>query len=407
MARTVGLVLNFDARDATTAFKDLEYGLKKTHRAANEFGNILGSLSSELGGVGRALGAVGAALASGSAWGAAAAGVMLLVDHFKDANAAASKMMEDLKKGAREAVVELQKILDKLAEITPNQRKLAELQAQREAVQRRLNAEEEAGIDAAELQVTGFEQGLTVKRKTTRELETQLQWLDAQIATQGHLISAEGDLAAKTKERTAAEKEAAWIKSSQAALLEARKVEEKPAEGAGIQAWEMPIFGNMTGAIEEANREALNLQITLGQISALGDSIGAGFTAMGARFGGVAGEMMAQLGQLISKTIALALAMSATGGPFAWVNLPATLGAIMAIIAAIPKFETGTPYVPRTGLAMVHQGERIIPASQNRGGGSEISLTINAAILDRAFWRREQRQIMRTLARAVADRRSA
>jgi hypothetical protein len=56
---------------------------------------------------------------------------------------------------------------------------------------------------------------------------------------------------------------------------------------------------------------------------------------------------------------------------------------------------------------MVHQGERIIPASQNRGGGSEISLTINAAILDRAFWRREQRQIMRTLARAAADRRSA
>ena len=34
----------------------------------------------------------------------------------------------------------------------------------------------------------------------------------------------------------------------------------------------------------------------------------------------------------------------------------------------IGSFATGTPYVPRTGLALIHEGERIIPAEQNRQG---------------------------------------
>jgi hypothetical protein len=32
----------------------------------------------------------------------------------------------------------------------------------------------------------------------------------------------------------------------------------------------------------------------------------------------------------------------------------------------IPAFALGTDYVPRTGLALVHQGERITNAAQNR-----------------------------------------
>ena len=34
----------------------------------------------------------------------------------------------------------------------------------------------------------------------------------------------------------------------------------------------------------------------------------------------------------------------------------------------VPEYATGTDYVPRTGLALVHQGERITPAGQNNGG---------------------------------------
>jgi hypothetical protein len=52
---------------------------------------------------------------------------------------------------------------------------------------------------------------------------------------------------------------------------------------------------------------------------------------------------------------------------------------------AIPKFAEGTPFVNRTGLAVVHRGEAIIPASQNarlmQGGGlGGNQYTINLAV---------------------------
>lgn len=49
------------------------------------------------------------------------------------------------------------------------------------------------------------------------------------------------------------------------------------------------------------------------------------------------------------------------GGGF-WGGLAKIGGAI------IGSFDTGTPYVPRTGLAMIHQGERIVPAAENARG---------------------------------------
>lgn len=54
---------------------------------------------------------------------------------------------------------------------------------------------------------------------------------------------------------------------------------------------------------------------------------------------------------------------------------PAAAGeaSVLAQLAAVPKFETGTDYVPQTGLAIVHEGERIIPAAQNKGGQGAMS----------------------------------
>lgn len=56
-------------------------------------------------------------------------------------------------------------------------------------------------------------------------------------------------------------------------------------------------------------------------------------------------------------------------------------GWIGSLLGSLPSFDVGTPYVPRDTLAMVHQGERIIPAAQNRAGagGQSISVVINMA----------------------------
>jgi hypothetical protein len=36
----------------------------------------------------------------------------------------------------------------------------------------------------------------------------------------------------------------------------------------------------------------------------------------------------------------------------------------------VPRYAQGTPYVPNDGLAFLHKGEAVIPASMNGGGGS-------------------------------------
>jgi hypothetical protein len=44
-----------------------------------------------------------------------------------------------------------------------------------------------------------------------------------------------------------------------------------------------------------------------------------------------------------------------------------------AYTGSMAAFDKGTDYVPKTGLAIIHKGEAIIPASQNNGGGGNIT----------------------------------
>lgn len=68
----------------------------------------------------------------------------------------------------------------------------------------------------------------------------------------------------------------------------------------------------------------------------------------------------------------------------------------------VGSFASGTDFVPRTGLALVHAGERIIPANQNRGGPSVV---MNVYAQDADSFRRSQGQIMASLESAAARAR--
>lgn len=48
-------------------------------------------------------------------------------------------------------------------------------------------------------------------------------------------------------------------------------------------------------------------------------------------------------------------------------------------MAGLPMYEQGTPYVPKTGMAMLHKGEAVIPAKFNNGGmgGSGTNVVVN------------------------------
>jgi hypothetical protein len=71
----------------------------------------------------------------------------------------------------------------------------------------------------------------------------------------------------------------------------------------------------------------------------------------------------------------------------------------LSMLGGIPAFDVGTPYVPRDTLALVHQGERIIPAAQNRYGAGQMSITNHFHIAGPVD-SRTQSQIAATAARA-------
>jgi hypothetical protein len=94
-------------------------------------------------------------------------------------------------------------------------------------------------------------------------------------------------------------------------------------------------------------------------------------------------------------------------GPFAAIPAAAAGAVTLATGAAfVGKYETGTDYVPQTGLALVHQGEAIIPASQNTGGGGGGGTTqfhFNGPIIGTQAWINQMMpQILRAMQRSQA-----
>lgn len=82
------------------------------------------------------------------------------------------------------------------------------------------------------------------------------------------------------------------------------------------------------------------------------------------------GKMFASLSAWLTPAIGPAAPAAAAG---------VVAGAQATALGFVGAFEVGTDYVPRTGFAMVHEGERIVTATDNkRGGGSSVSIGIQA-----------------------------
>lgn len=94
---------------------------------------------------------------------------------------------------------------------------------------------------------------------------------------------------------------------------------------------------------------------------------------------GAPSEMLGSITKMITSLLGpMAAGFTTFFAPILGPAAPAAGAALAASeIATVAKLEVGTNYVPQTGLAMLHQGEAVIPASQNMApfsGGSSVNI---------------------------------
>jgi flagellar biosynthesis GTPase FlhF len=89
---------------------------------------------------------------------------------------------------------------------------------------------------------------------------------------------------------------------------------------------------------------------------------------------------------------------------------PGVAAEVIATTMGLAAFAAGTDYVPRTGFALLHEGEAVTPASQNRGEGGGLHVHFNVSAIDApgvaAFFDQHGEKMARTLSRQVRRRNS-
>jgi hypothetical protein len=433
-------------------------------RVFGYFGQAMHGLGIASTATGAALVGVAAGLASGMWIMAAVEGVKLIVDHLRSAGKAADdlnkKDLEAFKKqvegleaatqGARDKLLELQgldpKRVEAEARLAEMRRKLAALdrrEAEAQAEMLESNARlRRAGLDPVPVKTYYAEQrkaleesikleqaaldrygpaaaavrGREAQKKTEKEVEAHSLFMLTKAAelTTG-VARIEADLAIEIERIRQRTDELGAKRAAEEIALAEKVAREKirlfllsqeaksTTRAPGSETEGVDLEGDAAflakDRIDQAAKAAHRLALA-------GSLAGDAFGSLGAIVGGQAGKVLGFFGDMIQKAVQLAIALAATAGPFGWLQALMVAGFVLGAIAGVPEFEAGTPFVPRTGLALLHRGERVVPADENAASSAAGSLTLNFnAPVDQRWWDREQRKILRTIRRAERDRR--
>jgi hypothetical protein len=143
----------------------------------------------------------------------------------------------------------------------------------------------------------------------------------------------------------------------------------------------------------EVPKSATPTPATPGLAIALGNAIKSIMADAGKTFAGIFAFLAPEMGP-------------AAAGPAA-----AGMGAVEAVTAMVPALAVGTPWVMKTGLAMIHQGEAVVPAQVNQawqgggGGDTHVHAHFNISAMDghsvAQFFKNESN--IRTVARNLSN----
>jgi hypothetical protein len=76
--------------------------------------------------------------------------------------------------------------------------------------------------------------------------------------------------------------------------------------------------------------------------------------------------------------------------------------AVQRIAAYVPHFDKGSDYIPRDTLAVLHRGERVVPASQNKSGDNTFNFDFRGTTLSQDFINQIKTEVYQGVATAIA-----